>query len=148
MFVPVNFRLAEPELRAVLNGSGAVTLVCEEGHREIADTVRGETGLRRFLLVDDDREVPTQGATEGATEGADGWEPWSPLIAAAHPTPSVVDKHAAVINALLKNEQLGASMRLDWEMVREVVASEDGMPIEIAQPQEAVASQDSVPLEI
>jgi len=62
--------------------------------------------------------------------------------------PSVVDKHAAVINALLKNEQLGTSMRLDWEMVREVVASEDGMPIEIAQPQEAVASQDSVPLEI
>lgn len=61
---------------------------------------------------------------------------------------SVVDKHAAVINALLKNEQLGASMRLDWEMVREVVASEDGMPIEIAVPDQAVASQEAAPLEI
>ncbi|MEV6381883.1 long-chain-fatty-acid--CoA ligase [Streptomyces sp. NPDC051773] len=90
VFVPVNFRLAEPELRAVLNGSGAVILVCEEGHREIADTVLGETGLRRFLLVDDDREVPTQ----GATEGADDWEPWSSLIAAALPASSVAVKHA------------------------------------------------------
>ncbi|MEO4046600.1 L,D-transpeptidase family protein [Pseudomonas sp. CAU 1711] len=61
---------------------------------------------------------------------------------------SVVDKHAAVINALLKNEQLGASMRLDWEMVREVVASEDGMPIEIAVPDQTVASQETAPLEL
>ncbi|MDX5371032.1 MAG: L,D-transpeptidase family protein [Pseudomonadaceae bacterium] len=62
---------------------------------------------------------------------------------------SVVDKHAAVINALLKNEQLGAGMRLDWEMVREVVASEDGMPIEIAVPDQALASQEEVaPLEL
>jgi L,D-transpeptidase ErfK/SrfK len=62
--------------------------------------------------------------------------------------PSVVDKHAAVINALLKNDALGGSMRLDWEMVREVVASEDGMPIEIAIPQEAVANHESAPLEL
>ena len=61
---------------------------------------------------------------------------------------SVVDKHAAVINALLKNEALGASMQLDWEMVREVVASEDGMPIEIAIPQEAVANLENAPLEL
>lgn len=50
--------------------------------------------------------------------------------------PSVVDKHTAVINALLKNEELAGSMRLDWDMVREVVASEDGLPIEIAEPQQ------------
>ncbi|MDD0843634.1 L,D-transpeptidase family protein [Pseudomonas sp. Gutcm_11s] len=62
--------------------------------------------------------------------------------------PSVVDKHTAVINALLKNEQLGGSMRLDWEMVREVVASEDGMPIEIAIPQDAVANHEAAPLEM
>ena len=62
--------------------------------------------------------------------------------------PSVVDKHTAVINALLKNEALGGSMRLDWEMVREVVASEDGMPIEIAIPQEAVANHQAEPLEL
>ena len=62
--------------------------------------------------------------------------------------PSVVDKHTAVINALLKNEQLAGSMRLDWDMVREVVASEDGMPIEIAVPQEAVANHEAAPLEM
>ncbi|WP_252273275.1 L,D-transpeptidase family protein [Pseudomonas subflava] len=62
--------------------------------------------------------------------------------------PSVVDKHTAVINALLKNEQLGGDMRLDWEMVREVVASEDGMPIEIAIPEQAVAGHEVAPLEI
>ncbi|WP_137973027.1 L,D-transpeptidase family protein [Pseudomonas sp. F(2018)] len=62
--------------------------------------------------------------------------------------PSVVDKHTAVINALLKNDALGGSMRLDWEMVREVVASEDGMPIEIAIPQEAVANHEAAPLEL
>ncbi len=50
--------------------------------------------------------------------------------------PSVVDKHTAVINALLKNEELAGSMRLDWDMVREVVAAEDGLPIEIAEPQQ------------
>ncbi|GAA4149882.1 long-chain fatty acid--CoA ligase [Actinomadura keratinilytica] len=80
IFVPVNFRLAEPELAQVLRKSGAGTIVCEEGHRAGADKVRGETALRRFLLVDDDPQVP-------AAEAAAGWEPWSGLIAAAPPAP-------------------------------------------------------------
>ncbi len=52
---------------------------------------------------------------------------------------SVVDKHAAVINSLLKREEL-VDLRLDWELVREVVAAEDGLPIEIAGPERALAS--------
>lgn len=52
---------------------------------------------------------------------------------------SVVDKHTAVINALLKNDAF-ADLRLDWEMLREVVAAEDGLPVEIAQPEQAVAA--------
>ena len=53
---------------------------------------------------------------------------------------SVVDKHTAVINALLKRDEL-SGLRLDWEMVREVVAAEDGMPVPIAaQVDNAVAS--------
>jgi L,D-transpeptidase ErfK/SrfK len=52
---------------------------------------------------------------------------------------SIVDRHAAVINALLKREELG-SLRLDWDMVREVVAAEDGLPVPIVQPDAAVAS--------
>ncbi|WP_137885550.1 L,D-transpeptidase family protein [Pseudomonas sp. 2FE] len=54
--------------------------------------------------------------------------------------PSVVDKHTAVINALLKREDQLGSLRLDWEVVREVVAAEDGLPVEIAEPSPAVAS--------
>jgi L,D-transpeptidase ErfK/SrfK len=50
---------------------------------------------------------------------------------------SVVDKHTAVINALLKNDDF-TDLRLDWEMLREVVAAEDGLPIEIAQPDQTV----------
>ena len=52
---------------------------------------------------------------------------------------SVVDKHTAVINALLKNDEY-ANLHLDWEMLREVVAAEDGLPVEIAQPEQAVAT--------
>ena len=61
--------------------------------------------------------------------------------------PSIVDKHTAVINALLKRDELANSMRLDWDMVREVVAAEDGLPIEIAVPQQSLVSQDA-PLDI
>lgn len=46
--------------------------------------------------------------------------------------PSVVDKHTAVINTLLKRDELG-DLRLDWELVREVVAAEDGLPVKIAE---------------
>lgn len=57
--------------------------------------------------------------------------------------PSVVDKHTAVINTLLKREELNG-LRLDWEMVREVVASEDGLPVAIAaQPGSVMASSDN-----
>lgn len=57
-----------------------------------------------------------------------------------HGVPSLVDKHTAVINALLKREDLVNNLRLDWDVVREVVAGEDGMPVEIAVPDAAVAS--------
>lgn len=60
---------------------------------------------------------------------------------------SVVDKHTAVINTLLKRDDAVGNMRLDWDMVREVVAAEDGLPIEIAVPQQSLVSQDA-PLEI
>lgn len=54
---------------------------------------------------------------------------------------SVVDKHTAVINSLLKNDEF-ADLRLDWEMLREVVAAEDGLPVEIAQPGQALVATD------
>ena len=54
--------------------------------------------------------------------------------------PSVVDKHTAVINALLKREDLTNSVSLDWEVVRDVVAAEDGLPVEIATPGTVMAN--------
>ncbi|MNC22338.1 hypothetical protein D3C75_703370 [compost metagenome] len=48
----------------------------------------------------------------------------------------MVDKHTAVINALLKREDLANNLRMNWDMVRDVVAAEDGMPVEIAVPTE------------
>ncbi len=57
-----------------------------------------------------------------------------------HGEPSLVDKHTAVINALLKRDDLVNQLRLDWDVVRQVVAAEDGLPIEIAVPDNSVAS--------
>jgi fatty-acyl-CoA synthase len=79
IFVPINFRLAGPELRAVLQRSGSSVIVCEEGHRAVVDDVRGDTKLTRFLIVNDDSEIPVSDTVEG-------WEPWSALIAQAMPT--------------------------------------------------------------
>ncbi|MCQ4347389.1 L,D-transpeptidase family protein [Pseudomonas stutzeri] len=56
-----------------------------------------------------------------------------------HGEPSVVDKHTEVINTLLKREDLKDGLRLDWEVVREVVAAEDGLPVEIALSREELA---------
>ncbi|ACO78497.1 ErfK/YbiS/YcfS/YnhG family protein [Azotobacter vinelandii CA] len=53
---------------------------------------------------------------------------------------SVVDKHAALIDELLKRNDLLGERRLDWEVVREVVAAEDGLPVEVSGPDSGLAS--------
>lgn len=60
--------------------------------------------------------------------------------------PSVVDKHTAVINALLKREDLANSLRIKWDEVRDVVAAEDGLPVEIATPGNAAPATNEVPV--
>ncbi|AHH17697.1 acyl-CoA synthetase (AMP-forming)/AMP-acid ligase II [Nocardia nova SH22a] len=70
VFVPVNFRLAGPELAAVLARSGATVIVCEDGHRDILDAVRVRTSLRHFLIVADDPEIPV------APDVAAHWRHW------------------------------------------------------------------------
>ncbi|MEX0427612.1 long-chain fatty acid--CoA ligase [Nocardioides sp. DS6] len=86
IYVPVNFRLAGPELRAVLEKSGAVTAVVEEGHRAEVDSIKDGTALKRFLLVDDDPAVPV------SQQPGAGWEGWSALIVAAAPHPTVIPR--------------------------------------------------------
>ncbi|MEV1578606.1 L,D-transpeptidase family protein [Pseudomonas aeruginosa] len=67
----------------------------------------------------------------GVSNGKVYLEAYTPLN--DHGDPSVVDKHTAVINTLLKRDDLAKRIQLNWDVVREVVASEDGVPVEIAQ---------------
>ncbi|MCF7203494.1 L,D-transpeptidase family protein [Pseudomonas oligotrophica] len=60
---------------------------------------------------------------------------------------TVMDKHAVVVNTLLKRDEKAGKLNLDWEIVRDVVAGEDGLPIQIAeQHSTTVASSDEPPL--
>ena len=77
LFVPVNFRLAGPELQTVLDRSGSTAIVCEDDHRPAIDLVRDETPIKRFLLVDDDPAVPVE------SPNPQGWEPWSQVLTEA-----------------------------------------------------------------
>src|SRR5690606_16008500 len=45
---------------------------------------------------------------------------------------SLMDKHAVVVNALLQRKDAATTLKLDWEMLREIIAGEDGLPIQIA----------------
>ncbi|MBM6545370.1 long-chain fatty acid--CoA ligase [Janibacter sp. YIM B02568] len=80
LFVPINFRLAGPELERVLAASGADAIVAEEGHRAEVDSVKAGSAIRRSLLVDDDPAVPV---ADGAETG--DWERWSAVLAASEP---------------------------------------------------------------
>lgn len=61
--------------------------------------------------------------------------------------PSVVDKHTVVINALLQRQELAKNLQINWDVVRDVIAAEEGVPVEIAVPGEAEALPSSAPLQ-
>ncbi|WP_203337512.1 acyl-CoA synthetase [Nocardioides limicola] len=79
--VPVNFRLAGPELQSVLERSGATVLVCEQGHRAVVDEL-DLPDLRQRLLVDDDPAIPAEPVTGQ-------WRGWRSLLSAATPYSSI-----------------------------------------------------------
>ncbi len=85
IFVPINFRLAGPELEEVLSKSGATCAIVEEGHRSALEAARPGTKLERFLLVDDDSACP-------AADHAPGWERWGSLIQKATPARDLAPK--------------------------------------------------------
>lgn len=60
-------------------------------------------------------------------------EAHAPLNDEGEPS-TVVDKHAVVVNALLNRQDLGANPQLNWEIIRDVVAAEDGLPVDIGEP--------------
>jgi L,D-transpeptidase ErfK/SrfK len=61
--------------------------------------------------------------------------------------PSVVDKHTAVINAMLKREDITNNLRMNWDVVRDVVAAEDGLPVEIGVPNSSAPMVTSAPID-
>ncbi|WP_405093180.1 AMP-binding protein [Micromonospora sp. NBC_01392] len=85
IFVPLNFRLAGPELQQILEDGGARVIVAEPGHCQVIAAVAARTALKQFLLVDDDPCVPV-----GETTGP--WQPWSGPIAATTPYPDIAHR--------------------------------------------------------
>ena len=59
IFVPLNFRLTGPELAFIVSDAGVHTLVVDAQHREVADSIRADVPVRRFVSEAD----------------GDGWDP-------------------------------------------------------------------------
>ncbi|MBA1187605.1 L,D-transpeptidase family protein [Pseudomonas entomophila] len=78
----------------------------------------------------------------GKSAGAVYLEAHTPLD--DHGDPSVVDKHTTLVNTLLKREDLTHNVRMDWDTLRDVLAAEDGLPVEIATPLDASQSASMV----
>jgi L,D-transpeptidase ErfK/SrfK len=55
---------------------------------------------------------------------------------------TLMDKHAVVVNTLLKRDETAGVLQLDWEMIRDVIAGEDGLPIQIAEQDQAIVMQE------
>ncbi|MCL6737174.1 AMP-binding protein [Streptomyces neyagawaensis] len=89
VFIPVNFRLVAEEVRDILGDSGAHTLVVEDGHRGLVESIADDIPARRRVLVDTDPACPAP-----ATAPA-GWTPLSLLLgpgrAARPPVPLYED---------------------------------------------------------
>lgn len=66
----------------------------------------------------------------GISQGRLYLEAHTPLEDEDH-SMSLTDKHAVVVNTLL-NWADPTTLKLDWEVIREIIAGEDGLPIHIA----------------
>lgn len=60
---------------------------------------------------------------------------------------SVVDRHTAVVDVLLKRDDIDDAYTLDWQRVRDIVAAEEGMPVPIAKLVAKVEDDFSIELE-
>ncbi|WP_462383294.1 L,D-transpeptidase family protein [Pseudomonas sp. Marseille-QA0892] len=54
--------------------------------------------------------------------------------------PTTIDRHAAVVNALLQNDEFAAAnLQMDWDAVKAIVEAQDGLPVEISIAPQTVA---------
>ncbi|PBC77075.1 fatty-acyl-CoA synthase [Streptomyces sp. TLI_235] len=95
IFVPVNHRLAAAEVSHILTDCGAHTLVVEEGHRELVESIRSGIPARSTVLVDTDPACPPSSALSPA------WTQLSGLLGAEEslrePVPLRQDDLAALM---------------------------------------------------
>ncbi len=85
IFVPLNFRLSGPELSYIINDAGMHTIIADNPHRPVIDSIRAELPCRRFFSAD---------------QPAEGWPSTGDLLAAHEPIRSgvtVVEDEVAVI---------------------------------------------------
>ncbi len=85
VFVPLNFRLTGPELAYIVNDAGVHTLVADGQLQPLAEKIRGEVPVHRFVA---------------AEPGADGWEGLGELLAGvplAMPEPVTPDEVALIM---------------------------------------------------
>jgi fatty-acyl-CoA synthase len=76
VYVPLNFRCTGPELAYMITHAGIHTLLVDDAHREVIDSVRGDLGtVARFVGVD------------GLGEG---WEAWEQLVQDSPPLAKLV----------------------------------------------------------
>ena len=66
IFVPLNFRLTGPELSFILNDAGVHTLVVDEPHRPIVESIKDELPVRRYI---DAESLPRAEAPAGSLGG-------------------------------------------------------------------------------
>lgn len=66
-YVPLNFRLAGPELRLIMLDARPDVLIAEPAQAAIIDEFLPELGIRRPLLVDDDPAIPEAPAAAANT---------------------------------------------------------------------------------
>ena len=56
IFVPLNFRLTAPELSYTINNAGMHTLIADESHRPVIDSIRAELPCRWYFSADQPAE--------------------------------------------------------------------------------------------
>lgn len=95
VFLPVNFRLAADEVRHILTDSGAHTIVVEEGHRELAESILADIPARCRVLVDTDPACPS------VPEPGSSWTALSALHGAHRTVPEPVALHDNDLAALM-----------------------------------------------
>jgi fatty-acyl-CoA synthase len=94
-FIPVNFRLAGPEVRALIEDSRPDVLIAEPERAAVVDAFIDDLSVRTLLLVDDDATLAEP------VDLAGHWTPLTAFLASVSDTVPPVARHDDDLAALL-----------------------------------------------